>query len=91
MTGKRKFERLLEPGYIGSVRTRNRIIKTGAGLLMWHENDIHMREEVKAIDESIARGGVGLLIVAAPAIDYLTTFKTSFIKLTFRTSFTNAL
>jgi 2,4-dienoyl-CoA reductase (NADPH2) len=70
MIGKRKFERLLEPGYIGSVKIRNRIIKTGAGLLMWHEDDLHMREEVKAIDESIARGGVGLLIVAAPTIDY---------------------
>jgi 2,4-dienoyl-CoA reductase (NADPH2) len=67
---KSKFARLLEPGTIGSVRTRNRIIKTGAGLLMWHEDDLHMREEVKAIDESIARGGVGLLIVAAPGIDY---------------------
>ena len=70
MIGKTKFEKLLEPGSIGSVKTRNRIIKTGAGLLMWHEDDLHMREEVKAIDESIARGGVGLLIVAAPAIDY---------------------
>ncbi len=70
MTGKSEFERILEPGYIGSVKTRNRIIKTGAGLLMVHEDDLHMREEVKALYEGIARGGVGLLIVEAPAIDY---------------------
>lgn len=70
MDGSTKFERLLEPGCIGSVKTRNRIIKTGAGLLMWHEDDQHMREEVKAFYERLAAGGVGLLIVEAPGIDY---------------------
>lgn len=70
MTGKSEFKRILEPGYIGSVKTRNRIIKTGAGLLMIDENDLHMREEFKSLYEGIARGGVGLLIVEAPAIDY---------------------
>jgi len=70
MIGKTRFKKLLEPGSIGSVKTRNRIIKTGAGLLMWHEDDLHMREEVKAVYEGIARGGVGLLIVEAPAVDY---------------------
>jgi 2,4-dienoyl-CoA reductase (NADPH2) len=70
MIGKTRFEKLLEPGYIGSVKTRNRIIKTGAGLLIWREDDLHMRDEVKAFYEGIARGGVGLLIVEAPTIDY---------------------
>ena len=70
MKTKGQFERILEPGYIGSVRTRNRIIKTAAGLNMWHEDDLHMREEVKAFYEGIARGGVGLLIVESPVIDY---------------------
>jgi 2,4-dienoyl-CoA reductase (NADPH2) len=70
MIGKTRFEKLLEPGHIGSVKTRNRIIKTGAGLLIWRENDLHMRDEVKAFYEGIARGGVGLLIVEAPTIDY---------------------
>lgn len=65
-----KFERILEPGHIGPVKTRNRIIKTAAGLSMWHEDDLHMREEVKAFYEGIARGGVGLLIVEGPVIDY---------------------
>lgn len=65
-----RFERLLQPGYIGPVKTRNRIIKTGAGMLMWHEEDLHMREEVKAFYEGLARGGVGLLVVESPTIDY---------------------
>ena len=65
-----RFERLLEPGHIGSVKTRNRIVKTGAGLLMWHEDDLHMNEAVKAYYESLARGGVGLLIVESPTVDY---------------------
>ena len=70
MSGNAKYQKLLEPGRIGSVKTRNRIVKTGAGMLMWHEDDLHMREEVKAFYEGIARGGVGLLIVESPTIDY---------------------
>jgi 2,4-dienoyl-CoA reductase (NADPH2) len=70
MTGQKRFEKLLEPGYIGPVKTRNRIIKTGAGMFMWHEDDLHMNEAIKAFYEAIARGGVGLLIVESPTIDY---------------------
>ncbi len=70
MAANAKYEKLLEPGYIGSAKTRNRIVKSGAGMLMWHEDDLHMREEVKAFYEGIARGGVGLLIVESPTIDY---------------------
>ena len=65
-----QYEKLLEPGRIGSVKTRNRIVKSGAGMLMWHENDLHMQPEVLAFYEGIARGGVGLLIVESPTIDY---------------------
>ncbi len=39
-------------------------------MLMWHEDDLHMNEEMKAFYEGIARGGVGLLIVESPTIDY---------------------
>jgi 2,4-dienoyl-CoA reductase (NADPH2) len=65
-----KYSRLLEPGRIGTVKTRNRLIKSGAGMLMWHEDDLHMRPEVLAFYEGIARGGVGLLIVESPTVDY---------------------
>jgi 2,4-dienoyl-CoA reductase (NADPH2) len=65
-----RYEKILEPGRIGSVKTRNRIVKSGAGMLMWHEDDLHMRPEGLAFYEGIARGGVGLLIVESPTIDY---------------------
>jgi 2,4-dienoyl-CoA reductase (NADPH2) len=70
MDGNTKYEKLLEPGYIGSLKTRNRIIKTGAGMLMMHEDDLVVKEEVTAFYESIAKGGVGLLIFEAPTVDY---------------------
>jgi 2,4-dienoyl-CoA reductase (NADPH2) len=66
----RKFEKLLEPGYIGKVKTRNRIVKTGAGTFMWHEDETTMNKKILAYYESLARGGVGLLIVESPTVDY---------------------
>ena len=37
------FERLLQPGQIGSVRTRNRMVKSAASMCYWHEDDTHYR------------------------------------------------
>jgi len=65
-----RYQRLLEPGNIGSVQTRNRIIKTGAGMFMWHEDETSMNPSVLAFYEGIARGGVGLLVVESPTVDY---------------------
>ncbi len=65
-----EFEQLLKPGYIGPVKTRNRIIKTGAGTFMWHQDETCMNKAILAYYESLARGGVGLLIVESPTIDY---------------------
>jgi 2,4-dienoyl-CoA reductase (NADPH2) len=70
LTGHKKFEKLLEPYHIGPVKTRNRMIKTGAAMLLWHEDELRMNERVKAFYEAIARGGIGLLIVESPIIDY---------------------
>jgi 2,4-dienoyl-CoA reductase (NADPH2) len=70
MSTRMRYEKLLEPGRIGSVRTKNRIIKTGAGMLMWHEDDLHVNQRVKSYYESIARGGVGLLVVEPVTVDY---------------------
>jgi 2,4-dienoyl-CoA reductase (NADPH2) len=70
MSANSRYEKILEPGRIGSVTTRNRMIKSGAGMLMWHESDLHMNPEILAFYEGIARGGVGLLIVESPTIDY---------------------
>ncbi len=70
MSNSSKYEKLLSPGRIGSVTTRNRIIKTGAGMLMWHEDDVHMGEDVLAFYERMAKGGVGLIVVESPTVDY---------------------
>jgi hypothetical protein len=53
-----QFSRLSEPDHIGSVRTRNRIIKSGAGMLLWYEDELHMNARVMAFYEAIARSGV---------------------------------
>jgi 2,4-dienoyl-CoA reductase (NADPH2) len=66
----RRFERLMSPGKIGSVTTRNRIIKTGAGVFMWHEDETAMNPAVLNYYDSLARGGVGLLIVESPTVDW---------------------
>jgi 2,4-dienoyl-CoA reductase (NADPH2) len=70
MSKNSRFQKLLEPGKIGPVTTRNRIIKTGAGTFMWHQDETHMNGAILAFYESIARGGVGLLIVESPTVDY---------------------
>src|SRR4030042_949999 len=70
MDSKLKFSKLLEPHHIGHVKTRNRIIKTGASMMTWHEDELHMNEITLAFYEAVARGGVGLLVVESPTIDY---------------------
>jgi 2,4-dienoyl-CoA reductase (NADPH2) len=57
------FEKILEPGHIGKVRTKNRIVKVCGGA-----------EDVGGINtaflEAIARGGVGLIIWGDVAVEY---------------------
>jgi 2,4-dienoyl-CoA reductase-like NADH-dependent reductase (Old Yellow Enzyme family) len=50
-TLNKRFEKLLEPGHIGSIKTRNRIIKTGAGVFMWHRDETHMNGNMLAFYE----------------------------------------
>ena len=61
MARSSRFEKLMEPGYIGRVRTRNRIIKTasGGGLV---ERDGTVGETIRSHYEALAKGGVGLII-----------------------------
>ena len=70
MADKRNFQHLLAPGLIGKVKTRNRIVKTAAGTRYTHHEDIHLGELARAYYEALARGGVGLLIVESPAVEY---------------------
>jgi len=69
MASEKKFTKLMEPGMIGKVRTRNRIIKTGASMLYWQGNETTMNDYTLSYYNALARGGVGLLFVESPIID----------------------
>ncbi|NLG95746.1 MAG: FAD-dependent oxidoreductase [Chloroflexi bacterium] len=63
-----KLEKLLEPGYIGKVKTRNRMIKTAAyGWILWDTQKAAFRPEGLAYYEAIAKGGIGLMVMEDPA------------------------
>jgi 2,4-dienoyl-CoA reductase (NADPH2) len=63
-----KIEKLLEPGYIGKVKTRNRMIKTGAyGWILYDAATDTFRPEGLAYYGAIAKGGIGLMIMEDPA------------------------
>jgi 2,4-dienoyl-CoA reductase (NADPH2) len=77
MFGKKTFRRLMEPGYIGSVRTKNRILKTGSTLGFYPWEDGHIQQKVIDSYEAFAKGGAGLVTVGAaplgvpPGLGYL--------------------
>ena len=64
-----RFQKLLEPSYIGKVKTRNRIIKTAQGS-SFIEPTGYVGEQAKAYYETMAKGGVGLLIVESCGVEY---------------------
>ncbi len=70
MTGRARFEKLLEPFYIGNVKIRNRLVKSTAESALYNEDDGYISEACKAFYESMARGGIGLVNVESPTIDY---------------------
>ncbi len=70
MSGLKKYPKLLEPFHIGPVKTRNRMVKPGAAMLYSQEGELRMNERVKSFYEALAKGGVGLLIVESPVIDF---------------------
>lgn len=64
-----RFEKLLEPGYIGKVRTRNRMIKAANGT-SFVEPSGYVGERALAYYETMAKGGVGLIIVESCGVEY---------------------
>ena len=69
MSPKPGFYKLLEPGNIGRVKIKNRIVKTASGT-SYDDQGHHVTEKLKAYYEALARGGVGLIVVENCAIDY---------------------
>jgi 2,4-dienoyl-CoA reductase (NADPH2) len=63
-----RFEKLFEPGHVGKLRTRNKIIKTasGSGLI---EPDGECGERIMGWYEALAKGGVGLIIFETTSVE----------------------
>ncbi len=71
MTENRRFYKLLAPGRIGQVTTRNRIVKTTSSMgYQYNEKDGHITEKQLYFSEAIARGGVGLVITEGGIFDW---------------------
>jgi 2,4-dienoyl-CoA reductase (NADPH2) len=66
----RSFKKLLEPGNIGKVKIKNRIIKTAQGSSTIESDTGFVGEQAKAYYETFAKGGVGLLIVESCGVEY---------------------
>jgi 2,4-dienoyl-CoA reductase (NADPH2) len=66
---KNKFPRLLEPASIGKVKLKNRLIKTAQGSSVI-ESDGFVGDRAKAYYGTLAKGGVGLLIVESCGVEY---------------------
>ncbi|MBN1570371.1 MAG: FAD-dependent oxidoreductase [Acidobacteria bacterium] len=64
-----RFEKLMEPGRIGPVQTRNRIIKTANGT-SFMEEDQTIGPRMIAYYERLAKGGVGFLVVESCGVEY---------------------
>ena len=64
-----RFAKLLEPGQIGPVKTRNRIIKTANGT-SFMEADQTVGDRMIAYYARLARGGVGFLVVESCGVEY---------------------
>jgi 2,4-dienoyl-CoA reductase (NADPH2) len=65
-----KYRRLLEPHQIGKIQTRNRIIKTAAQTYFFDSGEHRVSLRALAFHEAVAKGGVGLLVVETPAMEW---------------------
>jgi len=70
VAAKARYEKLFEPGRIGSVRTKNRLIKTGSHPGFFPYEHGYIPQAVKDYYGAMARGGVGLIVVGAAELDY---------------------
>jgi 2,4-dienoyl-CoA reductase (NADPH2) len=68
MSGAMGFEKLMEPGRFGSIRTKNRIIKTAAGT-GYAENG-NPTDQMAGFYSAFAKGGVGLIIIENCGVEW---------------------
>ena len=68
MTGTTGFERLMAPGHIGSLQTKNRIIKTAAGT--GYALNGNPTDQMAGFYSAFAKGGVGLIIIENCGVEW---------------------
>jgi 2,4-dienoyl-CoA reductase (NADPH2) len=68
MTTPTAFEKLMEPGHIGSLRIKNRIIKTAAGT--GYDSEGYPTDRQAAYYSAFAKGGVGLIITESCGVEW---------------------
>ncbi len=69
-TSSTKYRRLLAPGYIGSVKIKTRLIKTGSNPGFYPYDGGFVQPLIVDYYEALAAGGVGLVTVGGGEIDY---------------------
>ncbi|MCX5999201.1 MAG: NADH:flavin oxidoreductase [Chloroflexi bacterium] len=69
MNSHPRFRRLLEPGRIGQLQLKNRLVMAPMGVDFCGE-DGSVNDAIRAYYEERARGGVGLIIVGVVCVDY---------------------
>ena len=69
MNSNPAFSKLLEPGYVGKVKTRNRMVRSGASVIFLDEHDF-VKEESLRFYEALARGGVGMIVLGGVIVDH---------------------
>jgi 2,4-dienoyl-CoA reductase (NADPH2) len=65
-----RFAKLLEPGYIGQVKTKNRFIKTAQGSSVIQPDTGLVGERALNYYENLIKGGVGAMIVESCGVEY---------------------
>jgi len=65
-----RFPKLFEPGQIGSLKLKNRIVRTAAGTDYLDKNDFLKLEQELPFYEALARGGVGLIGLGGTLVEY---------------------
>jgi 2,4-dienoyl-CoA reductase (NADPH2) len=71
MDGKMKYDKLLEPGDIGALRLKNRMVKMGAQPGSVPSPDGNVPGVLKDYYEAVARGGVSLVTAGGGIIEVL--------------------
>jgi len=67
---KDRYEKLFSPYHIGKVQLKNRFVKTAAQTYFFESGENRVGDLALAFYEAVAKGGVGLIIVETPAMEW---------------------